>query len=81
MTPTTHPTTPTCSTPTPVSRGFVLPCPKCGNAESCISLHLDDCETFTCRECDEEFTADDVRDLIAKWGKVLAWIDAATTIG
>jgi predicted nucleic acid binding AN1-type Zn finger protein len=57
--------------------GLLLPCPKCGNTEASIKLCLFDGGTFCCLECDDEFTAEDVRDFIAKWRKVLAWVDAA----
>jgi transcription elongation factor Elf1 len=63
------------ATATTTSRGLTLPCPCCGQAESSVALSLADGETFQCKECDAEFTADDVRAFIAKWSLVLAWID------
>ena len=64
-------------TNTTTERGLQLPCPCCGEANANVSLHLDDCETFTCRECDAEFTTEDVKQFIARWQPVLAWIDQA----
>jgi hypothetical protein len=59
-------------------RGFKgLSCPLCGNADATLRLYLDDCETVTCSECEEEFSLDVVRELVAAWTKVLAWVDAA----
>lgn len=56
---------------------FNLTCVKCSEKE--ISLDLDDCQTFRCRSCEEEYTVDDVREIIAEYSKVLAWIDTAPT--
>jgi hypothetical protein len=58
-------------------RGFgYLPCPRCGE-EASIRIDLDDLDTFTCQECDNDFTLDTVRNLIDRWQRVLAWIDRA----
>lgn len=69
---------PTCQ---PVRRGFgALPCPACGAAEASISIDLDDLtgdEACVCGECSNHFCLDHVRDIIAKWGKILQWIDSA----
>lgn len=53
-----------------------LTCIKCG-VEGLIKLHLDDCQTFECGECDETFTCDEVRDVVNQWGRMLAWVEAA----
>jgi hypothetical protein len=65
------------TTPAPAKRsGFgSLPCIRCGQ-DATISLDLDDCTTFRCAECDDSFDADDVRDHMARWQRVLAWVDA-----
>jgi hypothetical protein len=60
----------------PPSRGLTLPCPKCGEEDAAVSLHLDDGETLHCRDCDNEFTLDDIRNFITRWQAVLAWVDA-----
>ena len=50
-------------------------CPKClGHAT--IRIDLDDGETCTCSECEEEFAVSDVRALVASWGPLLAWLDS-----
>lgn len=60
---------------TTTARGIQLPCPRCGEPDANLLLHLVDGESFTCQECDEEFTAADVRGLLARWAPVLAWLD------
>lgn len=50
-------------------------CPKCRDER--VSLYLDDLETFQCRSCEEEFSADELRDLVACWTPILDWIDKA----
>jgi hypothetical protein len=60
-------------------RGLLLPCPLCGEPDACITLDLDDAETFHCRECDGEFTAQTVKRVIKDWTEVLDWIDTMPT--
>jgi transcription elongation factor Elf1 len=60
---------------TTTTPGLLLPCPCCGDAEAVINLRLSDAY-FTCGSCENEFTADDVRQFITKWSKVLTWVDA-----
>jgi transposase-like protein len=57
-------------------RGVLLPCPCCGEEEVEIALNLSDLHTFTCTSCATEFSAAYVRDVIAKWSKVLRGLDA-----
>lgn len=59
-----------------VERGFgELTCPCCG--QDCgIQLNLSDLDTCSCPECSEEFSLDTVREMLAKWQRVLAWVDA-----
>lgn len=55
-----------------------LMCPKCAVLGGIIRLDLDDAETFSCDDCDETFTADDVRDLVDAargWERMLAWVE------
>ena len=54
-----------------------LPCIKCGENRGCIGLDLDDLITFQCRECENQFTREEVESTVAIWGRCLAWIDAA----
>lgn len=58
-------------------RGLRLPCPKCGEEAARIALHLSDMETFRCEECEEEFTAADMVELVKRWAPVLKWIETA----
>ena len=73
--------TPATDTPTEATTGLQLPCPCCGQAEANIALELHDMQSFTCRECDAEFTRADIEALIARWQPVLAWIDTAPKAG
>lgn len=57
-------------------RGFpTLQCPFCGE-NSCVRVYLDDLK-MDCVECEREFTADEVRDIVNRWSAVLRWLDAA----
>lgn len=56
-----------------------LTCIKCGEAD-CVSLDLDDCKTFRCRECNDTYTVEGVADHVQQWGKVLAWVAAIPTV-
>jgi hypothetical protein len=54
-------------------------CPLCGEPHANLSLNLwciDEDAAVTCRECDGEFSLAQVRDVVARWTKLLAWIDA-----
>lgn len=54
------------------------PCPNCGEAGVQLRLHeLPDGTPIYCQECEQEFTLAHVRAVIAAWGPVLKWIDAA----
>mgnify|MGYP000966219394 CR=1 FL=1 len=57
-------------------RGIMLPCPKCGEPDAALLFSLADGETITCQDGGCEFTVDDVRDLLARWAPVLAWLGA-----
>lgn len=57
------------------TKGFTVGCLKCG--ETGVRLNLEDLDTFCCPSCDDEFTLDDVREHMAKWARVVQWIDAA----
>lgn len=61
-----------------MNKGFTdLSCPLCGSINSIISLQLDDCETLSCSECEEEFTVTDIRVKVMSWAKFITWIDNA----
>ena len=60
-----------------------LYCPKCSEPSANIDLYLHTPGTFKCCECDDEFTAEDVRETLAdiqrKWGPMLAWVEQMPT--
>ncbi len=64
---------------TATMRGFAVRCLHCSEEET-VRLDVHDVHTFHCTSCDAEFTADDVRSEIARWGKLLAWLDSAPAI-
>lgn len=71
-------TLPLTQTP-PASKGFPgLRCPLCGSTDI-QALYLDDLTTCRCTSCEEDYTLDDVRELVAAWSRVLNWIDSAPT--
>jgi transposase-like protein len=65
--------------------GFgLLYCPLCHERDAMLSVDLNDLAEFECKDCGETFTKSDMEDQIellkdslAKWGRVLAWIDSA----
>ena len=65
--------------PSTITRGFSVPCLKCGETGS-VRLSLDDVSVFSCGSCDNEFTADEVRDACQAWLRVLAWLDTAPPV-
>lgn len=63
-----------------VRRGFKLDrCPMCGadSDDTVITVDLSDVAQFRCTANECEFTADDVRKLMAQWQAVLAWVESA----
>lgn len=67
--------TPVAQTAAAESKGCLLPCPHCGETDASITLNLADGESFTCLECENDFTAADVRSFIARWTRLLTWLD------
>jgi hypothetical protein len=62
----------------PARRGFPdVHCLRCGNADAAVSLDLHDVCTFRCAECEEEWTAADVRAQLNGWEAVLRWVESA----
>jgi hypothetical protein len=53
---------------------MTLICPKCLE-EAVIRLDLADGDTLTRGACDEEYSADTVRQLVDGWAKLLPWIE------
>jgi hypothetical protein len=61
-------------------RGFKgVACIRCGSRDG-VTVRLDDTSKFSCGECSEDFTADDVLNAIEKWQAVLAWVEMAPTL-
>lgn len=68
------------ATNTPATRpeGIQLYCPHCREPSANVKLHLWEPECFLCEECGEEFDRGDIEAMLeglAKWKRVLAWID------
>lgn len=61
-------------------RGFAVRCIKCADENAVVHVSLSDTSAFKCDGCDEEFSADDVREFIGQWQAVLAWCDAAPAL-
>jgi hypothetical protein len=60
-------------------RGFPgLRCLKCGE-EDTVRVNVADMG-LTCSSCDEGFSVAEVRDMMASWTRVLAWIDQAPAV-
>ncbi len=59
-------------------RPFHLHCPMCGEHEANILVDLGslDGDAFKCGSCEADFSVETVRTLLARWGRLLAWLDA-----
>lgn len=70
--------TPTCEK---ARKAIYLPCPLCGEAEASINLYLHGLEDpdaqFYCQACEGEFGENQIREIVRRWSKLLAWLDAA----
>jgi hypothetical protein len=58
--------------------GTQLPCPCCGEPSANIAVNLwllGDDGAFTCTECEGEFSVADVRGFIAKWTRLIGWLE------
>jgi hypothetical protein len=65
----------------PSRRGFPdVRCIRCGDPDRAVSVDLHDVCTFRCSQCEEEFTAEDVRLQLRGWGEVLAWVASAPAL-
>ncbi|HWG41329.1 MAG TPA: hypothetical protein VN688_00985 [Gemmataceae bacterium] len=65
----------------PVRRGFPsVTCIKCGNADAVVTVNLTDVSEFHCNECDEDFSAADVREFVGQWQAVLNWIELCPAV-
>lgn len=67
------------ATETKVTRGFKIHCPFCGE-ENSLRFNVDDVHAMTCGQCDVDLTAEDIRQVMAQWGHMLAWLDTAPPV-
>lgn len=55
------------------NRGFPgVRCILCGQVDS-VTVHLHDVDVFHCSECGDEFTGENVKELMDSWQAVLDW--------
>lgn len=64
---------------TTTSKGIQLPCPRCGEKDANVALYMAEGDLFQCQECEEEFSVEDIRQILAFWGPVVKWLDAMPT--
>ncbi len=57
-------------------RGFKVRCPSCGE-EDTITVSVADVGELHCSQCDNDLTADDVREVIGAWQVLLQWLGTA----
>ena len=62
------------NTTTASATGVSLPCPRCGEAQATMMLDMSSKE-FTCQECNEVFHVDEMRDVVARWTRIIGWVD------
>lgn len=55
-------------------RGFNVPCILCGDADGSVTVDLADVTLFSCKQCGNDFSADDVEKSVNNWRRVLEWI-------
>lgn len=70
------------ATGTPIRGWAGVPCVKCVALDS-LRMDVGEVTSFVCNQCDESFTADDVREAVAavaKWAPLLKWIELAPVI-
>lgn len=68
---------------TPAPKGLPcvqLPCPCCNEGIANVSVYLWTLDqpsepNFCCNECNTEFSLDDVRTFIKRWGTFLRWLE------
>lgn len=58
---------------TATPRTITLPCLRCGEENASFDFCLADGETFHCQDCDESVTLDEVKLVLGKWAKIVAW--------
>lgn len=50
-----------------------LPCIKCGEIDV-VRVNVYD-GSFSCSQCDEEWTVDDAKDFLSQWLKIIRWVE------
>lgn len=63
------------------AKKLVVPCVKCFEFAG-VCLDLDGTDIFRCQKCEEEFTRDDVQQVIdatGPWVKMLTWLETYPT--
>lgn len=72
----------TMATATKASKGFKVICPHCHDTDATVSLDLADVRKLSCSSCDETFSPEEARDLVAaelaRWDAVCRWVELAT---
>jgi hypothetical protein len=48
-------------------------CPQC-LVEAVITVDVTDGDSLKCSECDSEYSADDVKNMIESWATILPWL-------
>jgi hypothetical protein len=65
-------------------RGFAaIPCLRCPETGT-VSIDLADLtgdEAVYCSSCENRYSLDEVRDVLASWAKVIGWVSCAPEIG
>ncbi len=65
---------------TRLQKGFQVHCPLCGEEDS-LRINVDDVHNLTCSRCDGDLTADDIREVMAQWQRLLTWLETAPAYG
>jgi hypothetical protein len=68
---------------TPRGFGGMLPCIRCPETGT-VSIDLADLtgdEAVYCSSCENRYSLEEVRDVLASWAKVIGWVSCAPEIG
>jgi predicted nucleic acid-binding Zn ribbon protein len=64
------------ATMTETTKGYAHRCILCG-AENSVRVKLADVASMECGDCSEELTADDIRQAINAWTRILAFLETS----
>lgn len=67
------------ATVTKATKGFKAQCPLCGEPDT-MRVNLEDVSKLSCGSCDNDVTADDIREVMAGWQRLLKWLDTAPAV-